>query len=99
MSYQKFKYFSNIYTAQKMNFSIKDFFSKCDQIRRKLRIWLHLFKKSLMGNFIVCAVIIDVCCAQWENKDKNLIYLTFIWQKTISSNIIDFTKFRKSNFE
>ena len=25
--------------AQKMNFSIKGFFSKCDQIRRKLRIW------------------------------------------------------------
>ena len=24
-------------TAQKMKFSIKDFFSKCDQIRRKLR--------------------------------------------------------------
>ena len=23
------------YTAQKMKFSIKDFFSKCDQIRRK----------------------------------------------------------------
>ena len=25
-------------TAQKMKFSIKDFFSKCDQFRRKLRI-------------------------------------------------------------
>ena len=25
-------------TAQKMKFSIKDFFSKCDQIRRELRI-------------------------------------------------------------
>ena len=33
--------------AQKM-FSIKDFFSKCDQIRRSLRIWSHLLKKSLM---------------------------------------------------
>ena len=31
----------NFYTAQKMKFSIKDFFSKCDQIRRKLRIWSH----------------------------------------------------------
>ena len=30
-----------------MKFSIKDFFSKCDQIRRKLRIWSHLLKKSL----------------------------------------------------
>ena len=26
------------YTAQKMKFSIKDFFSKCDQIRSFLRI-------------------------------------------------------------
>ena len=43
-------------TAQKMKFSIEDFFSKCDQIRRKLRIWSHLLKKSLMENFIFCAV-------------------------------------------
>ena len=42
--------------AQKMKFSVKDFFSKCDQIRRKLRIWSHLLKKSLMENFIFCAV-------------------------------------------
>ena len=43
-------------TAQKIKFSIKDYFSKCDQIRRKLRIWSHLLKKSLMKNFIFCAV-------------------------------------------
>ena len=35
-----------------MKFFIKDFFSKCDQIRQKLRIWLHLPWKSLMENFI-----------------------------------------------
>ena len=39
-------------TAQKMKFYIKGFFSKCDQICRKLRIWSHLVKKSLMENFI-----------------------------------------------
>ena len=39
-----------------MKFFIKDFFSKCDQIRRKLRIWSHLLKKSLVENFIFCAV-------------------------------------------
>ena len=49
-------YFFNTNTAQKMKFSIKDFFSKCNQIRRKLRIWFHLLKKSLMENFIFCAV-------------------------------------------
>ena len=37
-------------------FFIKDFFNKCDQIRRKLRIWSHLLKKSLTENFIFCAV-------------------------------------------
>ena len=42
----------HITTAQKMKFSIKDFFSKCDRIRRKLLIWSHLLKKSLMENFI-----------------------------------------------
>ena len=43
-------------TAQKMKFSIKDSFSKCDQIRSFLRIWSHLRKKSLMKNLIFCAV-------------------------------------------
>ena len=39
-------------TAQKLQFFIKDFFSKCDQIRSKLRIWSHLLQKSVMENFI-----------------------------------------------
>ena len=34
-----------------MKFSIKDFFSKFDQIRSFLRIWSHLLEKSLMENF------------------------------------------------
>ena len=42
--------------AQRMKFSIKDFFSKCDQIHRNLQNWSHLLKKSLMENFIFCAV-------------------------------------------
>ena len=43
-------------TAQKMKFPIKDFLSKCDQMRSLLRIWSHLLKKSLMENFSFCAV-------------------------------------------
>ena len=39
-------------TVQKVKFSLKDFFSKCDQIRSFLRIRSHLLKKSLMENFI-----------------------------------------------
>ena len=43
-------------TAQKMKFSIKDFCSKCEQIRSSMRVWSHLLKKSLMENFIFYAV-------------------------------------------
>ena len=32
----------------KMKISIKDISSKCEQMRRKLQIWSHLLKKSLM---------------------------------------------------
>ena len=39
-----------------MKFFIKDFLSKCDQMYRKLRIWSHFLKNSLMENFIFCAV-------------------------------------------
>ena len=35
-----------------MKFSLKDLFSKCDQVRSFLRIWSHLLKKSLMEKFI-----------------------------------------------
>ena len=50
---------SLIYTAQKTKLSIKEFFSKCDQICRKLGIRSHLLNKSLMGNFIFCAVLME----------------------------------------
>ena len=38
-------------TDWKKNYAYMDFFSKCDQIRRKLGIWLY-FKKSVMENLI-----------------------------------------------
>ena len=43
-----------------MKFFIKDSLSKCDQIRRKLWIGSHFLNKSLMKNFIFCAVKILV---------------------------------------
>ena len=61
-----FKHYSNfililshyqLLQCKKMKFSIKDFFSKHDQIRSLLRIWSHLLKKSLMENFIFCVVL------------------------------------------
>ena len=68
-----------------MNFSIKDFFSKCDQIRRKLRIWSHLLKNFLVENFIFCAV-----------KDKMiniLVTLKLMWTFEILKDCL------KSNFD
>ena len=79
-------------TAQKMKFSINDFFSKYDQIRSFLWIWSHFLKKSWIENFIFCAVILTAwkfCFAQNPNKhfgtsspilpllDFFLAYLTF----------------------
>ena len=47
----------DVLTTQKMKFSIKEFFSKWDQIRKKMQIWSHLLKKFLMENFIfLCSV-------------------------------------------
>ena len=51
-------------------FSIKDFFSKCDQIRSFLRIWSHLLKKPLMENFtFLCSVSIKLL---QQNQSKRL---------------------------
>ena len=64
-----------------MNYSIKEFFSKCDQIRRFLRIWSHLLKKSLMENLIFDAVGISnklnfnelrVTWVEWSHQNKFL---------------------------
>ena len=46
------------FTVQKMNFSIKDFFIRCDQIRKKL-------KKYLMKKFIFCAVVVRYLVETW----------------------------------
>ena len=43
-------------TAKKMKFSIKDFFSKCTQIRNFLRVRSHLLEKSSIQNFNFCEV-------------------------------------------
>ena len=59
--------------AQKMKFSIQDFFSKCDRIRTKLRIWSHLLKKSLMENLMFCAVYVCETCLQIYEADHSHI--------------------------
>ena len=63
-----------------MRLFIKDFFSKCDQICRKLRIWSHLLKKSLIENFIFCVVTFlqnDVVDANVMGVIKNVTNTLF----------------------
>ena len=75
-----------------MKFSMNDFFSKCDQIGRKLRIWSHLLKKSLMENSIFCAVIHVLCESSnaWTSN-LNLVTAKKMFPLRISSvNVIKF---------
>ena len=60
------------YTAQKLKFSIKDLFSKCDQICSFLRIWSHLLKKSLMENFILLYSDMRTRISSEEKKNRFL---------------------------
>ena len=52
-------------TTQKIKFSIKSFFNKCDQIRSFLQIWWYLLKKLLIQN------IIFMECSFWYIKRLN----------------------------
>ena len=62
------------HNAQKIKFSTKHFFSKCDQIRRKLRMWSHLLKETLMENFIFS------CSVTWR------IWLVSLWRLLICTS-------------
>ena len=72
--------------AQKMKFFLKDFFSKCDQIRRKHLS--HLLKKPLMINFIFCAVYLE----KWYFSRKYDIFsLDWNERRSFSRNIWKYT--------
>ena len=59
---------ATLHTAQKLKFSIKNLFSKCDQTCSFLRIWSHLMEISLMENFSFCAVSWVRSCACTQSK-------------------------------
>ena len=48
--------YENVYICKHRTKTNKDFFSKCDQVHRKLLIWSHLLKNSLIQDFTFCAV-------------------------------------------
>ena len=60
-----------------MKFSIKDFFSKCDKICRKLWIWSHLLKKSLMENSFFVQWIMSEAMRNFFKNDSAIKYLLF----------------------
>ena len=53
--YLSFKATYIILVHKKMKFFVKDFYSKCDQMRSFLRIWSRLLKKSL---FVQCSAFL-----------------------------------------
>ena len=57
---------------KKLSVSIEDFFSKCDQIRKKLLILSHLQKKSLKEIFIfLCSENIKKGKEKKQQEEKN----------------------------
>ena len=67
----------------------KDFFIKCDQIRSFLRIWSHLLKKSLMENFILCAVSLKIKTKNTRTTFICIILVPFRCIIRIQPNIYD----------
>ena len=70
---------SHVTTAAKMMFPIQDFFSKCDQIHRKLRIWSHLLNNTLMENFL-CSVCTPkkVLYLRWNERHLRAYFETLM---------------------
>ena len=80
-----------------MKFSIKDFFSKCDQISRKLRIWSHLLKKSFMENFTLWDIGTAYCYGKNKQRYQTddilefCIYPEIFCNKNVLRNFDKFT--------
>ena len=46
----------SVNTAEKIKFSVKDFFGKCELIHSLRQTCSHVLKKSLTNDFIFCSV-------------------------------------------
>ena len=66
------------FTAQKMKFSISDFFSKCGQVLKKLRIRSHVLKKSLLESFIFFFAVRRNGGLTGQSFYRNLCYNKFV---------------------
>ena len=75
-----------------MKFSIKNFFSKYDQICRKLRLLSHLPKKFLMENFIFCVV---ARFYKWHVRQFH--YPAIFFKQVVIRQMVCFLLFLKSH--
>ena len=66
--------------CSKFKFSIKNLYTKCDQIRMELRIWSHLLKKSLMEIFFYSDIITGA-------KKKTITAKILVTSQKITRNI------------
>ena len=78
---------------KKIKLSIEYFFSECDQVRRKLHIWSHLLKKSLMQNFVFFAVIYIKFQGISRIKPHKILYS---WTYSTEKNLRTFPGLLKS---
>ena len=74
----------NIYTAQKMKFSIKDFSIECDQICRKLGIRSHLLKEPFIDFFFF---FFFFCAVLFLHSNSEIIKLV-TWLKAKQTQIV-----------
>ena len=81
--------------TKKLKFSIKDFFSKCDQIRSFLRIWLHLLKKSFMENLIFYVVYDEYIETIFWNISPRFHRLITLYNFFITKSHGDYNKIRQ----
>ena len=82
-----FSIFMHSMYSHAAQFFIKYFFSKCGKVHKKLRIYSHLQKKSLMKIFIFCAVS-DFIGLQFTKKFLLLIFFLWVVNKLTIFNCV-----------
>ena len=70
-----YKRFRGHPTKQKMKFSIKDFFSECDRIRRKLRIWEISFFAHCPERLLNVLFTLNLRPLSWEEVFYHLVLI------------------------
>ena len=81
-----------VLTAQKMKCFIKDSFSKCDKICRKLQTLSHLLKKFLMENFSLVLRLLAWSPQHVYNGISVMISMALFYVPSYRDNALVFVK-------